>query len=202
MGHRDDDDRRRTRAGAYPDRLGTPVLPAAAFRARDRACAAPAAAAHSHRGADVRPLCDAAARHRGGVPPQPRRLHHRMDRCPHGAAGRRRLRSRRLHRLRHLHAASARRRHACDRGLPALGAGARRRRPDGGARRPPRAAFHGADGRADRHAQQSDRGQQACRGTRRRLVSRQRDHQGAVSRIPASCATSIRAFSSCTASSA
>ena len=37
--------------------------------------------------------------------PQPRRLHHRLDRCAHGAAVGGPLRSRRLHRLRHLDAA-------------------------------------------------------------------------------------------------
>ena len=115
-------------------RLGAAVLPPAAFRARARACAEAAAAEAADRRADVGPLRDAAARHRRGVPAEPRRLHHRMGRCPHGAARRRALRSRRLHRLRHLDAACARRRDAHRRGVPALGAGARRGRPHGGAR--------------------------------------------------------------------
>ena len=58
---------------------------------------------------------DAAARHGRGLPAQSRRLHHRLGRCAHGAARGGPLRSRRLHRLRHLDAARARRRHACDR---------------------------------------------------------------------------------------
>ena len=43
-----------------------------------------------------------------------------------------------------------------------------------------RAALDDADGRPDRHPQQSDRGQQARRGARHRLVPPQRHHQGAV----------------------
>ena len=43
-----------------------------------------------------------------------------------------------------------------------------------------RAALDHADGRPDRHPQQSDRGEQAGRGARRRLVPPQRHHQGAV----------------------
>ena len=43
--------------------------------------------------------------------------------CAHGAAGGRPLRSRRLHRLRDLDPARARRRHPCRRGVPAVGAG-------------------------------------------------------------------------------
>ncbi len=48
--------------------------------------AAPAAAEAADRGADVRPLRDAAARHGRSLPAQPRRLHHRLGRCAHGAA--------------------------------------------------------------------------------------------------------------------
>ena len=71
--------RRRARAGAYLDRVGTAVLPAPSFRARIRAPAAPAAAAAADRRADVGPLRDAAARHRRGVSAQSRRLHHRLE---------------------------------------------------------------------------------------------------------------------------
>ena len=39
------------------------------------------------RRADVGPLRDAAARHGRGVPADPSRLHHRLDRRAHGAAG-------------------------------------------------------------------------------------------------------------------
>ena len=95
------------------------------------ACAAPAAAEAADRRADVGPLRDAAARHGRGLPAQSRRLHHRLGRRAHGAAGGRPLRSRRLHRLRHLDAALARRRHPCRRGLPAVGAGAGGGRADG-----------------------------------------------------------------------
>ena len=52
---------------------------------------------------------------------------------------RRPLRSRRLHRLRHRHAACARPGHPCDGGVPAFGAGAGGGGGDGGARRPLRA---------------------------------------------------------------
>ena len=52
-----------------------------------------------------------------------------------------------------------RRRRACDGGVPAVGAGAGGGRPDGGGRRPPCSAFHDADGRPDRYARQSDRGE-------------------------------------------
>ena len=116
--------RRRARAGAHHQRVGTAVLPAAAFRARVRASAAPAAAASADRGTAVRSLCDAAARHRRGLSAQPRRLHHRVARRAHGAAVGGAVRSRRLHRLRDFDAARARRRHPCDRGMPAGGAGA------------------------------------------------------------------------------
>ena len=92
--------------------LGAAVLPAAAFRAHVLPHAAPAAAEGADRRADVGPLRHAAARHGRGVPAQPRRLHHRLGRCAHGAAGGGPLRPRRLHRLRHQHAAFPRRRHA------------------------------------------------------------------------------------------
>ena len=83
------------------------------------------------RRADVGPLRHAAARHRRSLSAQSRCLHHRLAQRPLGAGGGRPLRSRRLYRLRHLHPAYARRRHACHRGVPALGAGACRRRADG-----------------------------------------------------------------------
>ena len=46
------------------------------------------------RGAHVRPLCHAAARHGGSHAAALRRLHHRLDRCPDRAAEPRQLRSR------------------------------------------------------------------------------------------------------------
>ena len=127
-------DRRRARAGARRSGVGAPVLPAPAFRAQLRARAAPAAAAPSHRRADVRALRDPAARDGRGVPAQPRRLHHRVAGRAHGADDRRAVRSRRLHRLRDLDSALPRWRRSCRRGLPAVGAGARRGRPHGGGR--------------------------------------------------------------------
>ena len=56
LAHRPHHGRRRARAGAYRDGVGAAVLPALAFRARLRACAAPAAAETADRRADVRPL--------------------------------------------------------------------------------------------------------------------------------------------------
>ena len=112
------------------------------------------------------------------------------------------LRSRRLHRLRRRHAALPRRRYPCRRGVPAVGAGAGGDRADGGRQRSLRAALDHADGRADRHPQQSDRRQQAGRGARHRLVPPQRHHQGAVPASGLSCAMSIRASCSFRASSA
>ena len=120
--------------------------------------------------------------------------------APLGAVGGRPLRSRRLHRLRHLDAAHARRRRACDRGVPAVGAGAGGGRADGSRRRSLRAALHDADGRADRHPHQSDRGQQAGRVSAASTGSATTSSPRCRSRIPASCATSIRASCSCTAS--
>ena len=127
--------------------------------------AAPAAAAAADRRADVGALRDPAARHRRGVPAQPRRLHHRLGRRPHGAARRRAVRSRRLHRLRHLDAAFPRRRRPRRRGVPAVGAGAGGGRAHGGDRRSLCAALDGADGRPDRHPRQSDRREQARRNS-------------------------------------
>ena len=139
------------------------------------------ATAPAHRRPDVRTLLDAAARHRRGVPAQPRRLHHRVAGRPHGAAHRRAVRSRRLHRLRHLDPACPRRRRPHRRGLPALGSGARGGRAHGSDRGPLCAALDGADGRPDRHQGQSDRREPARQIPRHRLVPAQRHHQGAVS---------------------
>ena len=195
-----DADRRRARAGAHLLGLGAAVLPAPAFRAHVRASAAASAAEAAHRRADVGPLRDAAARHGRRLPAQPRRLRHRMGRRARGAGVAGQLRSRRLHRLPDLDAALPRRRRSRHRGLPAVGAGAGRGRAHGGRRRPARAAFHGADGRPDRHPDQSDRRSifwpsgAASNGSAATSSPRCR------SRIRASCATSIRASSSSTAS--
>ena len=177
-----------------------PFCRLAAFRARVRASAAPSAAEAAHRRADVRPLCDAAARHGGRLPAQPRRLHHRMGRRAHGAAVGGPLRSRRLHRLRDLDAAFPRRRRARHRGLPAVGAGARRGGAHGGGRRSARAAFDGADGRPDRHPDQPDRRSICSPTSAASTGSGATSSPRCRSRIRASCATSIRASCSSTAS--
>ena len=172
--------RRRARADSHFDGMGAAVLPARSFRARVRTpSAAPAAEAPPRRAA-VRALPDAAARHGRSVSPQSRGLHHRVGQCEHGAARGGELRPRRLHRLSDLDPARARRRHACDRRVPAVGAGVGRGRADGGGRRSLRPALHGADGRTDRHQGQPHRGEQTCRAAWHRLVPPQRDHQGAV----------------------
>ena len=90
---------RRARAGARHRSCGSARSAGSCISsARSSTCRAGRSRA-AHRGADVGPLRDAAARHGRGLPAQPRRLHHRLGRRPHGAAHRRALRSRRLHRL-------------------------------------------------------------------------------------------------------
>ena len=66
---------------------GAAFLPAVAFRARARPCTEPAAAETPDRRADVEPLCHAVARTVEASFPITH-LHHRMGRCPHGAARR------------------------------------------------------------------------------------------------------------------
>ena len=155
----------------------------------------------SDRRADVGPLCDAAARHgrrrccRRTTSTSPTGSTRAWCRCREGT-----LRPRRLHRLPHLDPASPRAGRACDGGLPAVGAGARRRRADVSGRRSASAGDDDPDGRADRHAPQSDRGQHARRRARPRLVPPQRHHEGAVPASRASCATSIPASCSFPAS--
>ncbi|MGY3598045.1 hypothetical protein ACVIGB_006094 [Bradyrhizobium sp. USDA 4341] len=60
--------KRHPHGGRGSHRLGKAVLPPAAFRSQADASAALAAAARADRGADVGPLCDAAAWHGRGVP--------------------------------------------------------------------------------------------------------------------------------------
>ncbi len=185
VGHRFHHGRRRARADPHRHRLAAPVLPAAALRAHVLPHAAPAAAQGADRRADVRPLRHAAARHGRSLPPQPRRLHHRLGGCAHGAAVGGPLRSRRLHRLHHQHPASPRRRHPCHRGLPAVGAGAGGDRADGSRQGSLCAALDHADGRTDRHPQQSDGGEQARRGARQSTGSAATSSPRCRSRIPA-----------------
>ena len=83
------------------------------------------------------------------------------------------------------HAAFPRRRHPCHRGVPAVGAGAGGDRADGGRRRPLRAALDHADGRPDRHPQQSDRGEQARRRSAASTGSAATSSPRCRSRIPA-----------------
>ena len=67
----DDRGQRHPHGGRGSHGLGKAVLPPAAFRPQADAPAALAAPACADRGADVRPLCDAAARHGRGVPADP-----------------------------------------------------------------------------------------------------------------------------------
>ena len=145
-----------------------------------RSGAAAARSEAADRRADVRPLRDAAARHGRGDAAACRCLHHRLGRCPHGAGCGRQLRSRRLHRLCHRHAARTRAGHSCHGGVPALRSGAGGGCADGGERRPIRAGHHDADGRPDRYPQKSDGGQSSRRGEGHRLVPRKCHHAGAV----------------------
>ena len=85
-------------------------------------------------------------------------------------------------------------------GVPAFGAGAGRRRAHGGRERPLRAADDDADGRADRHARAPDRREQAGRDSAASTGSAATSSPRCRSRIPASCATSIRASCSSPAS--
>ncbi len=201
MAHRFDAGRRRARADPHFHRLGTAVLQAHPFRTRVRAAAEAAAAAASDRRADVGPLCIAVARHRRGVSAQPRRLRHRLGRCAHGAAVGGTLRSRRLHRLRDFDPACARRRHVsivavCQPSVPVIAAVALMEADDD----PYVPTCDGADGRTDRHAGQSDRREQPCRRSAASIGSAPTSSPRCRFPIPASCATSIPAFSSSTAS--
>ena len=193
MAHHLDAGRRRARAGAASRRSGSGRSAGSCISSACSSIAAPAAAEAADRRADVGPLRDAAARHGRGVPAQPRRLHHRLGRRAHGAAGGRPLRSRRLHRLRDLDPARARRRHPCHRGVPAVGAGAGRGRADGSRRRSLRAALHDADGRPDRHARQSDRASTSSPKSAASTGSAATSSPRCRFPIRASCATSIRA---------
>ena len=68
MGPRHHRGQRRPHAGRSPLDLGKAVLPSAAFRSQADPAAAQPAAARADRGADVRPLRDAAARHGRSLP--------------------------------------------------------------------------------------------------------------------------------------
>ena len=199
--------RPRSAASASPvhiaDRLGAAVLPAAAFRARLRASAAPAAAEAADRRADVGPLRDAAARHGRGLPAQPRRLHHRLGRCAHGAAVARAASistttSTTSSRCCTRSAATRTSIAVCQPSVPVLAAVALME-ADNDPYVPRSMMLMG--GPIDTR-DQSDRGQQAGRGARHRLVPPATSSPRCRSRIRASCATSIRASCSCTASSA
>ena len=122
---------------------------------------------------DVGPLRDATARNGRGVPAPLRRLHHRLGGRADGPARGRNLRSRRLHRLSARNASPRGPRRAHARRLPAFGAAPCGSRADGGERRGRRAGQHDPDGRARRHAAEPDRGQQARREARGRMVPAQ-----------------------------
>ena len=131
-------------------------------------------------GADERPLRDPAARHGRGAAARPRRPHHRLDRCPRGAAGAGQFRSRRLHRLHHRILPLPRPRRACDRRLPAVGAGDGRRLADGAGQGSAPAALAHPDGRPDRHAPEPDRPQRPGDAQLDDVVPPERDLDGAV----------------------
>ncbi len=93
-------------------------------------------AAHAAGGADVRPLRDAAARHREDPAAGSRRLHHRLAQSPRHSARSRQVRPRRIHRAPHHLSRSARSALAHGGDLPAIGVGARRRRDHVGGQSP------------------------------------------------------------------
>ena len=96
------------------------------------------AAARARRGSDVGPFRHAAARDRADFAHRPRRLHHRLAQHPRRAESGGAVFALDLRRGGDALPARARRGHARDRRVPAGRAGARRRRPDGGGRRPRR----------------------------------------------------------------
>ena len=152
------------------DRLGAAVLQADPFRSRAAARRGTAAQA-ADRGADVGPLCDAAARHGRGLPARPTRCTSPTGSTPawcRSAEGRFDLDDyidyviSMLHLLGpDMHVMAV-----CQPSVPVIAAVARMEAEDD----PLRAALDDADGRADRHPRQPDRGQPARREARHRLV--------------------------------
>ena len=168
--------------------LGKAVLPPPAFRPQIHPSAAQPAAARPDRRADVRPLRDAAARHRRGVPA--RRTKSTSPTGPTRAwcrsrEGRFDLDDYIDYVIEMLHVLGPR--HAHHRGVPAVGAGARpRSRVMEASRDPLRAAVDDPDGRPDRHPPQSDRGQRARRDSAASNGSAATSSPRCRSRIPAS----------------
>ena len=121
-------------------------------------------------GADVGPFRHPAARDRADAADRPRRVHHRLAQHPRRAEGGRTLQPVDLCRGGDAFPAGAGRGRASRRRLPADRPRARRRRLDGGGRRRRRAALDHADGRPDRHADQSHRRQQARQREADRVV--------------------------------
>ena len=149
--------------GAYRAGLGAAVLPAAAFRARVRARAAPpqpslliVAPMSGHYPTLLRGTVEAF------LPNHDVYITEWIDaRMVPLSEGRFDLDDYIDYVISMLH--FARRRHPYHRGVPALGAGARRRRPAWRPRTTPTFRIPCPDGRADRHAGQPDRRQQAGR---------------------------------------
>ena len=154
--------RHRQGAGGQPGtggdrggRVRDAVRLAAAFQEGEFA----GAAAHAAGGADVRPLRDAAARHREDAAAGSRRLHHRLAQSARHSARPGQIRPRRIHRAPdHFH---ERTRSALAHGgdLPALGVGACRRRDHVGGQSSGAAGEPDPDGRPDRYADCADQGQ-------------------------------------------
>ena len=183
------------------DRLGAALLQRDPLRPRARRRRrAPAQAAD--RRADVGPLRHAAARHGRGLPAartrstSPTGSTPAWCRCREGRFDLDDYIDYLIAMFRALGPDAAR--HG---GLPAVGAGARRRRPHGGRERPAarRARMTLMGGPIDTR-RQPDRGQQARRGARHRLVPAQLHRQGAAAASGLHGATSIRASCSSPAS--
>ena len=126
--------------------------------------------------------------------PDPQVYHHRLGRCPHGAAGDGRFdlddyidylidMFRDLGPDLHVMA-------VCQPSVPVMAAVA----PHGGRGRPAQPAIDDADGRADRHPPLADRRQPAGRGARHRLVPRQLHHPRCLPAIRASGASVYPGF--------
>ena len=139
-----------------------------------------AAAAGAGGGAALGAFRHAAARHDRDAAARPRRLRHRLDQRPRGAARGRAVRGRGVRRLPDPLPGGDRSRRAYPRGLPALRADAGRRGGDVGGPQPGDAAVDDADGRADRRAREPDRGERARHVQAARLVRAHADRQGAA----------------------
>ena len=155
------------------------------------------AAAHAAGGADVRPLRDAAARHREDAAAGPRRLHHRLAQSPRHSARARQVRPRRIYRAPHHLSRPDRSARAHGGDLPAVGVGAGGRRHHVGGQSPLAPGDADPDGRTDRHPHSAHQGQRIRQEQADEMVRGEPDQlravsvQGRVPRrsIPASCSS-------------